>query len=103
MKKWFPLILTVVMASWFFGTLRPPKETDFAYAEFGRIPVVFNGRIQPMDSLARNTLLQLREKQTANLEPKRLERKAKNHSGDRMAGQCDDEARNGRCLACFPG
>jgi ABC-type transport system involved in cytochrome c biogenesis permease subunit len=69
MKKWLPLILTVIMACWFVGTLRTPKDADFAYTEFGRIPVVFNGRVQPMDSLARNTLLQLREKQTANLEP----------------------------------
>ncbi len=69
MKKRLPLILTGVMAAWFLGTLRAPKDVDFAYTEFGRIPVVFNGRVQPMDSLARNTLLQLREKQTANLEP----------------------------------
>ena len=69
MKKWLPLMLTVLMAAWFLGALRTPKDADFAYAEFGRIPVVFNGRVQPMDSLARNTLLQLREKQTANLQP----------------------------------
>jgi cytochrome c-type biogenesis protein CcsB len=69
MKKWLPLILTAVMACWFVSTLRTPKDADFAYTEFGRLPVVFNGRVQPMDSLARNTLLQLREKQTANLEP----------------------------------
>ena len=69
MKKWLPLILTVIMAGWFVGTLRAPKEKDFHYAEFGRLPVVFNGRFQPLDSVARNSLLQLREKQTANLEP----------------------------------
>ena len=39
------------------------------YREFGRLPVVYNGRMQPLDSVARNTLLQLREKQSANLEP----------------------------------
>ena len=43
MKKWLPLILTGVMAAWFVGTLRAPKDADFAYTEFGRIPVVFNG------------------------------------------------------------
>ncbi|HEX3890581.1 MAG TPA: cytochrome c biogenesis protein CcsA, partial [Verrucomicrobiae bacterium] len=37
--------------------------------EFGALPLVFNGRLKPMDSLARNSLLQLREKQTLNLEP----------------------------------
>jgi cytochrome c-type biogenesis protein CcsB len=69
MKKWLPVILTGVMAAWFLSTLRPPKDKDFAYGEFGRLPVVYNGRVQPMDSVARNTLLELREKQTANLEP----------------------------------
>jgi ABC-type transport system involved in cytochrome c biogenesis permease subunit len=45
------------------------KPETFAVQEFGRLPVLTNGRIQPIDSLARNSLLQLREKQTANLEP----------------------------------
>ena len=30
---------------------------------FGRLPILFNGRLQPMDSLARNSLLQIRGKQ----------------------------------------
>lgn len=57
------------MALWFFGNLQPPKNGDFAYNEFGRLPITANGRIVPMDSLARSSLLQLREKQTLNLEP----------------------------------
>jgi ABC-type transport system involved in cytochrome c biogenesis permease subunit len=57
------------MALWFFGQLQPPKDKDFAFNEFGKLPVVFNGRMKPMDSLARNSLLQIREKQTLNLEP----------------------------------
>ncbi len=69
MKKNAPWILVAVMAVWFLGNLRAPKETDFALTEFGRLPLVFNGRFQPMDSLARNSLLQIREKQTINLEP----------------------------------
>jgi len=76
MKKWLPLILVGVMAAWFVSTLRPPSAKYFtqpefarAYADFERLPLVFNGRFQPMDSLARNSLLQIREKQTANLEP----------------------------------
>ena len=69
MKKNAPWILVAVMAVWFLGNLRAPKETDFALTEFGRLPLVFNGRFQPMDSLARNSLLQIREKQTVNLEP----------------------------------
>lgn len=69
MKKYLPWIVVAILAVWVAGSLRPPKEKDFAFRDFGRLPVVANGRFQPLDSLARNTLLQLREKQSANLEP----------------------------------
>ncbi|HWC58979.1 MAG TPA: hypothetical protein VHC44_04725, partial [Verrucomicrobiae bacterium] len=69
MKKWLPIVITGVMAAWFLSTLRTPPDKTFAFSQFARLPVVFNGRVQPMDSLARNSLLQIREKQEANLEP----------------------------------
>ena len=69
MKKWLPLILTAVMAAWFLGSLRAPQDKGFDYAGFGHLPLLANGRLQPMDSLARNSLLELRDKQTLNLEP----------------------------------
>jgi len=59
----------LVMALWFFGNLSAPKDKDFAYTEFGRLPITANGRIEPLDSLARNSLLEIREKQTLNTEP----------------------------------
>jgi len=68
-QRWFPLVLTLIMALWFVGDMRPPKDQDFALNEFAQLPVTANGRVVPMDSLARNSLLQLREKQTINLEP----------------------------------
>jgi ABC-type transport system involved in cytochrome c biogenesis permease subunit len=68
-QKWFPPLLMFVMALWFFGNLQTPKDKDFAFTEFGQLPVTANGRIEPMDSLARNALLQIREKQTLNAEP----------------------------------
>jgi ABC-type transport system involved in cytochrome c biogenesis permease subunit len=68
-QKWFPPFLMLVMALWFFGNLQAPKDRDFAFSEFGRLPVTANGRVVPMDSLARNSLLELREKQTLNTEP----------------------------------
>ncbi len=58
-----------VMALWFFGKLQVPTDKDFAFTKFGQLPVTANGRIAPMDSLARNSLLQLCEKQTLHLEP----------------------------------
>jgi ABC-type transport system involved in cytochrome c biogenesis permease subunit len=69
LKAWVPLILTAVMAAWFLGTLAPPPDGAFAFSEFGKLPLVFNGRLKPMDSLARNSLLEIREKQTLDTEP----------------------------------
>jgi len=69
MKKWIPLILTLVMALWFAGKLQPPVDKDFAFSEFARLPLTANGRVVPLDSLARNSLLEIREKQTLNIEP----------------------------------
>ena len=64
MKKWIPLILVVVMAGWFLSGLRQPPETGFHTREFGKLPVLMNGWFQPFDSVARNSLLQIRTKQT---------------------------------------
>ncbi len=69
MRKHLPWIIVAVLAVWLVGSLRMPPDKEFAFREFGRLPVMSNGRFQPLDSLARNSLLQLREKQTANLEP----------------------------------
>src|SRR5436309_2392348 len=69
MKKWLPLILTALAAVIFLASMRPAKDKDFAYDTFGKLPIVFNGRHKPMDTLARTSLLQIREKQTLNLEP----------------------------------
>ncbi len=58
-----------VMAIWFLTQIQPPVDHDYAFSKFGQLPVVFNGRMKPIDSLARNSLLQIAEKQTLNLEP----------------------------------
>jgi ABC-type transport system involved in cytochrome c biogenesis permease subunit len=68
-QKWFPPLLMALMALWFLGQTQPPPNHGFAFNEFGQLPVVFNGRLKPIDSLARNSLLQIREKQTLDLEP----------------------------------
>ncbi len=68
-QKWFPPVLAVVMAVWFFGNLQPPKDKDFAFNQFGQLPVVADGRLKPMDSLARDSLLEIRQVQMLDLEP----------------------------------
>src|SRR5262245_30200552 len=50
------LFLTEVIAVF----LIPKREKDFHFAEFGRLPVLMNGRVQPFDSVGHNALLQLR-------------------------------------------
>ena len=77
MKKAIPFILFTLMAAWLLSSLRPAKQGEFHYADFGRLPLLFNGRLQPMDSLARNSLLQIRDKQSANLEPWKEEKNPK--------------------------
>ena len=68
MKKWLPWILTGVFAVWILSALAPKKEKEFHTREFGKLPVLLNGRIQPFDSVARNSLLQLRSKQSIALD-----------------------------------
>ncbi len=71
MIRRLPLLLAAVLALWAAGSIRVPadKPDTFAVNEWARLPVVSNGRFQPLDSLARNSLLQLRDKQTLNAEP----------------------------------
>ena len=71
MKKWIPLTLTVLFAGWILSAFRGPQDPKdgMPLKEFGQLPVLQNGRHQPLDSLARNSLLILRKKQTLNLEP----------------------------------
>jgi ABC-type transport system involved in cytochrome c biogenesis permease subunit len=69
LKRLLPIVLTMAMAVWVLCQMQPPKDTDFAFSRFGQLPVVFNGRLKPMDSLARNSLLQIHETQTLDLEP----------------------------------
>jgi len=71
MTKWLPLIITALFAAWILPAFRGPRDAKdgLPLVEFGRLPVVQHGRHQPLDSLARNSLMLLRKKQTLNLEP----------------------------------
>lgn len=62
MKRYLPWILTGVFALWFLSTLRAPRYGAMDLHAFAELPVVFNGRHQPMDSLARNSLVQIRDR-----------------------------------------
>ena len=56
--SWFVVLLFT--AEVLVALFMPPRDKTFAVSEFAKIPLVFEGRVQPMDSLARNSLLQIR-------------------------------------------
>lgn len=59
-------------AAWVLLGLRQPEpKSEFDLEGFGRLPVIVNGRLQPMDSVARNALLMLRGKQTVTSEDRK--------------------------------
>jgi ABC-type transport system involved in cytochrome c biogenesis permease subunit len=67
MKKTQLISTLIVGASifWVFsGAITSRERTDFHVQDFARLPVLLNGRIQPLDSVARNLLLALRGTQT---------------------------------------
>ena len=69
MKQRLPWIILGIFALWILSSLRGPKEAEgIDYVGFGRIPVLLNGRIQPIDSVAMNALLQLRGTRKVPLE-----------------------------------
>jgi ABC-type transport system involved in cytochrome c biogenesis permease subunit len=58
--KILPWCLFALFATEIIVVLLPKKDGEFHTREFGRLPVLLNGRIQPFDSVARNSLLQIR-------------------------------------------
>ncbi len=75
MKKRLPWILVVIFALWFLSGAQAPKARDarpkagFDVADFGRLPVLLGGRVQPLDSVARNSLLIISGKSTVPYGP----------------------------------
>lgn len=61
-----PVLILLVLAGWIGSKTRLPRQADGAmsYYEFGRLPVVYQGRTKPMDTLARNSLRIISDRQT---------------------------------------
>jgi cytochrome c-type biogenesis protein CcsB len=60
LTKIVPWLFVALFAIEIFFVMKPKKDGEFHTREFGRLPVLLNGRIQPFDSVARNSLLQIR-------------------------------------------
>ncbi len=68
MKNKIPLIATLLVLVGLIATLRQKSPGDgFDKQGFAKLPVLLGGRTQPIDSVARNSLLILRGKQTVAL------------------------------------
>jgi ABC-type transport system involved in cytochrome c biogenesis permease subunit len=64
MKKFVPLLALIVAVLLVARTLVPPKNpTAFNVTGFGELPVLVNGRVKPIDTVARTSLLQLQRRQ----------------------------------------
>jgi ABC-type transport system involved in cytochrome c biogenesis permease subunit len=64
MKRFLPLIVLLLGVAYLASTLRPEKNpTEFDLAGFGEVPVLVNGRIKPLDTVARTSLLSLQARQ----------------------------------------
>src|SRR5436190_6892699 len=55
-----PWLFVALFGAEIFAVILPKPDGEFHVQEFGRLPVLLNGRIQPFDSVARNSLLQIR-------------------------------------------
>ncbi len=72
MKKRGPIFTWLIIAASAVFVLAPlfqhDPESGFHLREFGRLPVLLNGRIKPLDTVARNSLLIIHGRQTIYLQ-----------------------------------
>src|SRR5947207_14937265 len=70
MKRYLPLGLLALSIAWTAAGLFPPRTTpdDIDLVQLGKAPVMVGGRIKPLDTVARNSLLIIHGKQTLHLE-----------------------------------
>ena len=66
MKRFLPALIFAVALLWLAFSWLPqkPAADDVDLASFGRIPVLVGGRIKPLDTVARNSLLIIHGKET---------------------------------------
>jgi ABC-type transport system involved in cytochrome c biogenesis permease subunit len=70
MKRFLPWIILAVAVACIAANWLPPKtaKDDLDFGKFGRIPVLVGGRMKPLDTVARNSLLIIHGKQELRLE-----------------------------------
>ena len=65
-ERLFPVLMVLLAAAWIFSSVFPPSRPagDLQIDEFGRIPVVADGRVKPMDTVARTYVRLLSERES---------------------------------------
>jgi ABC-type transport system involved in cytochrome c biogenesis permease subunit len=70
LPKWAPWAAGLAALAWVGSGLAPPRPVNgFDVAGFGHLPVLEGGRVKPLDSIARNTLLMIRGQQSFAFDP----------------------------------
>jgi ABC-type transport system involved in cytochrome c biogenesis permease subunit len=66
---WVPALIVLTFAGWVSGRARSAKvpATELNVAAFGELPLAYEGRIQPFDTLARNVLTVISDRSTVEL------------------------------------
>lgn len=61
-----PTVVGILMLGWVFGKVAPPQTPpgEFNLAEFGQLPVAFEGRVKPVDTMARVALRKISDYET---------------------------------------
>jgi ABC-type transport system involved in cytochrome c biogenesis permease subunit len=69
MKRWLPMVAVLVAAAFIAGAWIPQKSPASAtdLSSFGKVPVLVGGRVKPLDTVARNSLLIIHGKQELRL------------------------------------
>jgi ABC-type transport system involved in cytochrome c biogenesis permease subunit len=69
MKRFFPLLALLVAVAWVATSWLPPKvaQDEPDLVTFGKIPVLVGGRVKPLDTVARNSLLIIHGKESLGL------------------------------------
>ena len=73
MKRFFPLLLLLFAVGWLAANWWPARrpQGDLDLSKLGKIPVLVGGRVKPLDTVARNSLLIIHGKQELGLKDSR--------------------------------
>jgi hypothetical protein len=94
LRIWLPILLTGVCVLWLARGVRSPEpvEGTFNLYAAAQLPVAWNGRAQPLDSVARTLLLMTSHKSTLEIELEAWQR----CRSSRQAAECGSESVAGK-------